>query len=394
MAEWPKLQKETYNAEGKKIGNAPREGTMILQWLLNEHGQQPPLEVDGEWGVLTEAAVRQFQIDHKTRVPHAKTNAVVGPTTWGQLFDIPGVASGLTKRVPHAAEEPVKYALAMLVDEKIAKTTYGSEEYNQLRLIYMGSSEGLRLKSYVDGEKKGQPRTVGYGFFMGDKDGPCEAAKEYWKLTFGSLQGPPSFEGVLSQGHSISKEQALQLFNVVVAEKSSDIRKVFGQNWEKLSTNERLAIEDICYNGDAALVGPRTKLRDCLCAYAENKDSTDPKKLSQAKMALKNAIWEIQYNSNKHADKGIQDRRDAQALLLNPGDITVKALEIPNYYSKEEKEELNKKVLGLLEKTGREVSNIPNHIKNEVAIAFAETTPLGIPNLTIPASNFTTVGRG
>jgi N-acetyl-anhydromuramyl-L-alanine amidase AmpD len=53
-----------------------------LQRLLRRHGQlAPPAEIDGEFGPVTEAAVRAFQTLHGL-----EPDGIVGPLTWGALI--------------------------------------------------------------------------------------------------------------------------------------------------------------------------------------------------------------------------------------------------------------------------------------------------------------------
>ena len=53
-----------------------------LQRLLRSHGQLgPPAQLDGEFGPVTEAAVRAFQALHGL-----EPDGIVGPLTWGALL--------------------------------------------------------------------------------------------------------------------------------------------------------------------------------------------------------------------------------------------------------------------------------------------------------------------
>lgn len=55
-----------------------------LQRLLRRHGQLgPPAQLDGEFGPVTEAAVRAFQTLHGL-----EPDGVVGPLTWGALLGV------------------------------------------------------------------------------------------------------------------------------------------------------------------------------------------------------------------------------------------------------------------------------------------------------------------
>lgn len=60
--------------------SSDRKMVIYLQHKLNEHGAKPQLKVDGEFGPVTDAAVRAFQ-----QAQHIYDDGIVGTQTWGLL---------------------------------------------------------------------------------------------------------------------------------------------------------------------------------------------------------------------------------------------------------------------------------------------------------------------
>jgi hypothetical protein len=58
----------------------PHGSTADLQWRLNRAGARPQLDIDGAFGVLTRAALRQFQASHG-----CAADSLLGPETWAAL---------------------------------------------------------------------------------------------------------------------------------------------------------------------------------------------------------------------------------------------------------------------------------------------------------------------
>jgi uncharacterized protein (TIGR02594 family) len=91
----PATRPEGYDSlDGARNGAYLRRGSRgpeveALQRALNAAGIEPPLEVDGKLGPLTEAAIRQFQQQHGCAV-----DGIVGPETMGALDE----ALGLSRR--------------------------------------------------------------------------------------------------------------------------------------------------------------------------------------------------------------------------------------------------------------------------------------------------------
>ena len=80
---------------------ASGEGVRELQQELNRRGFR--LEEDGQFGPLTEAAVRQFQ-----RSNNAQVDGVVGPETIGRLRSVPPGQPGSNDFEPPAGPPPVQ----------------------------------------------------------------------------------------------------------------------------------------------------------------------------------------------------------------------------------------------------------------------------------------------
>jgi len=82
----PPTQQTTVNPTLRQ-GNPNTDAIVELQALLNMHGANPQLRVDGVFGPLTDTAVRNFQrlnVDVNGR--QLAIDGVVGPLTWGALL--------------------------------------------------------------------------------------------------------------------------------------------------------------------------------------------------------------------------------------------------------------------------------------------------------------------
>ena len=63
--------------------------TRAIQLILQQCAEQPNLDVDGSFGSGTHNAVVQFQ----TKTNCNKLNGIVGPETWGKLYDELGIGA-------------------------------------------------------------------------------------------------------------------------------------------------------------------------------------------------------------------------------------------------------------------------------------------------------------
>ena len=83
-------QASTASAQTRPVLRRGSQGEAVreLQTLLNQHGANPRLVVDGKFGPITENAVRIFQ-----KTQNIAADSVVGPITWGRLLNA-SVATG------------------------------------------------------------------------------------------------------------------------------------------------------------------------------------------------------------------------------------------------------------------------------------------------------------
>ena len=167
-----------------------------------------------------------------------------------------------------------------------------------------------RYKSYdgkIDIRKVHQDiygyRTVGVGFNMDDV-----AARKEWSDAFG---GTISFNDVRGGIRILSDEEVLKLFRQNIKSRREQLIKHFTEKvWEELKPNERLAIEDLYFNGGPRLAtkcgGIETNFSQCIKrygAYGEKKD-------------LEAAVKEVRYRSNSKKQYGLQQRREVEAIML------------------------------------------------------------------------------
>ena len=199
-------------------------------------------------------------------------------------------------------------------------------QYEEMRRRFIGineeSSPNGKPACYTD--SKGC-HTVGVGFNM-DRDG----ARKEWKAAFAALPAAerPDFDKVRGQTATLNQEQINTLFNHAANTREQELKHLYTPaTWDALKPNERLAVEDIYYNGGQTLAGKGTYFYENIQRYAETKD----------KSHLERALWEIAHNSNASKRKGkadaegIQNRRNAQAAMLNSYDANIETLSTPNY---------------------------------------------------------------
>jgi hypothetical protein len=113
-------------------------------------GKPEELIVDGDFGAMTDEAVRIFQARFSDDDARMDVDGVVGPTTWGALFGLPSAPQALT-----ADADILKRMLA------VAATQVGIKEKP------LGSNAGPEVEDYL--------KSVGLG-----KGNPWCAAFVYW----------------------------------------------------------------------------------------------------------------------------------------------------------------------------------------------------------------------
>lgn len=194
---------------------------------------------------------------------------------------------------------------------------YRPARYAFIALNEEGNIEGSET-CYEDG--KGC-RTVGIGFNMDSK-----IAREEWNAAFAGVEPKPDFDQVRAKKQSLNDGQIFILFNYGAEQREQELMRAYGnETWTRLKANERLAIEDAYYNGGGDLVGRGTRFHKNIGAYAKTGDEVH----------LNNALWELAHNSNAERTtkigKGIQNRRDVEAELLNTYNVDIDSLPEPDY---------------------------------------------------------------
>ncbi|MES2215652.1 MAG: hypothetical protein V4485_06585 [Pseudomonadota bacterium] len=169
---------------------------------------------------------------------------------------------------------------------------------------------------YVNGKPKPEKnpyrdtalkRTVGIGFNM---DGA--GAETEWTAAFG---GSISFDDVLSGQRKLEMHEAIKLLRACIKTRRAEILRYFKDTWHPLKANEKLAIEELFFNGpnlirhydkESCKTTP-TNFTENMKLYAIHKDIK----------YLHEAIKEISERSNRSKTPGIQTRRIAEAELLS-----------------------------------------------------------------------------
>ncbi|MCE3232401.1 MAG: hypothetical protein K0R98_658 [Rickettsiaceae bacterium] len=199
------------------------------------------------------------------------------------------------------------------------RKTYEIERFNYIIAAELSPSMGLGNKVIKD--SKGR-NAVGIGF---DMDRP-ESLTE-WQQAFAGY-AMPNFNDVRSGKISLTDDQVRLLFNRSIGARELHLRNVYQSSWAALTPSERLAIEDLNYNGGDGLVGAKTNFRKNIDKYIATKAAGD---LAAAQRYLDCSLWEVRVNSNKEKSKGLQNRRDSQAELLNTYARDLNTLPKPEY---------------------------------------------------------------
>jgi hypothetical protein len=163
-------------------------------------------------------------------------------------------------------------------------------------------------EAYLDTANK---ITVGVGFNMSDPSAPKE-----WDKAFG---GAISFDAVKNGTRILDKEEVYQLFQYSLTSRREELKTHFGDDWEKLKPNEKLAIEDMYFNTPSIVTKYKkgeklteTEFSKNIKAYCATSDLRD----------LEKAVKEVRDNSNKRNElgikpPGIENRRKLEAMMLS-----------------------------------------------------------------------------
>lgn len=184
--------------------------------------------------------------------------------------------------------------------------------YEKILFEFIEANEGSRNIAYDD---TAGLRTVGVGFNM-DHAG----AKEEWRNVF---RGSVSFQEVYTKRRHLTEEEIRMLFGNTIQKRSMELSKHhYIKIWHCLRPNERLSIEDAYFNAPS-LVRKGTSFHANMHDYVA----------TQNQYFLEGAIDQIKHRSNKRKNRGIQHRRDVEAIMLS-------SHECPVYIKPEERLEL------------------------------------------------------
>ncbi len=178
--------------------------------------------------------------------------------------------------------------------------------YYNTQYYYIVQKEGRRQWAYddetgkdvnIDNPAKGKV-TVGIGFNM-DADG----ARDFWNEVFGNIA---DFDSVYLGLKKLTWNDVDELLQRSINERSIEVADQYGDLFSKLKLNERFAIEDLYFNGPK-LAKKGTKFHEYIHQYYETNDVK----------YLHKAIDEVRYYSNPKKIKGLQNRRNEQADILD-----------------------------------------------------------------------------
>ncbi len=180
--------------------------------------------------------------------------------------------------------------------------------YRAKRLKYMKIGEDESKIAYKD--INGYV-TIGIGFNM-DRKG----AKQEWQEAFTNYKDAPNFQEVYDQKRLLTENEIKILFNYSLAIREKELRNIYDSILYRLTANELLAIEDAYYNAPS-IVRRGTNFYTQIKAYDEAKQAGD---LEKAELHWRVALCELKHYSNPQNIRGLQNRRDSQAAMLNTHD--------------------------------------------------------------------------
>jgi hypothetical protein len=199
------------------------------------------------------------------------------------------------------------------------RASYENERFAYIIAAELSPSMGLGNRVIKD--SKGR-NAVGIGF---DMDRPESRAE--WIAAFAG-HTVPNFDAVRSGQISLKDDEVRLLFNRSLSARENYLKSIYAATWNSLLPNERLAVEDLNYNGGNGLVGAKTNFKKNLDGYvaAQAKGNLD-----EAQRCLDCSLWEVKVNSNREKSKGLQNRRDSQAEMLNTYIRDLNTLPKPEY---------------------------------------------------------------
>ena len=198
------------------------------------------------------------------------------------------------------------------------------ELYTTVRSQYILSKEGWVPQAYQD--VLGLV-TVGIGFNMDRPD-----AREEWHQAFG--QGTVDFDAVYRGERVLAQEEGRHLFAAGLALREQALRASYGDVWDGLRPNERLATESAYYNGACLVQGPlpggdptqlppptRTSQRSPLPGITRYYGHLEKYVSHKNPDFLSQAVVELRDHSNRRGIRGLALRRAEEACLLSSFEI-------------------------------------------------------------------------
>lgn len=126
------------------------------------------------------------------------------------------------------------------------------------------------------------------------------------RTQYDELLGQPGLMQVVYEGKkNLTDEQVALVFKECIYEHLVKIREDYGSDWDKLRANERICIHSLYFN-NPRLVNWKSNFRKNIRKYVETNDEK----------YLRLAVKEVSEKSNPKNSKGIQNRRDAEGILL------------------------------------------------------------------------------
>lgn len=220
------------------------------------------------------------------------------------------------------------------------------------------SLEGSKNKAYMDGiyDPKTKEFMTAEKFYSYDEDTQKKLKQNYkdktnkWPITtvgiglniepdsvkekYNKLFGIEGLMERVSKGEAdLTDEQIGIIFRDSIEFRYKEVRGVYGENWNKFRVNEKYTIMSLYFNFPK-LANEKTSFYKHMTNYAKTSD----------KSHLREACDEVQYRSNLHDSGGIQNRRNAEKIMLN-------SLDVPTYTKPNEPPDCNKVKVAKLNET-------------------------------------------
>ncbi len=171
---------------------------------------------------------------------------------------------------------------------------------------FISLHEGVRFEAYTD--TKGNV-TIGIGFNMdsgGKKNGRIEW-DEAFENNIANNKGKIDFDEAYDGKLSLTQEQVDKLFDHSVNIRVKELaERIYKESWSKLRANEKITIISAYFNCPG-LVIKDTNFYANITKYAKTSD----------KKYLLNTATEIRDKSNPGKSKGLQNRRNCEAAMLD-----------------------------------------------------------------------------